>query len=202
MRAFLILVAFTLAAFGQRHKLDEVDAEKPEGKLLQQCMQENDAAKKAALLEEFAGQFPKAEQTAWVLEQLQAYYVKAGQPDQIIAAGSRLLALDPDDPEAALQALKAAEAKKDLALVQKFSDATYTNANKMATAPQPKEADQVESWKQSVDYAKQVTTYADYSLFRAAVESRDPKVTIELAEKLSQRSPGSEYVGKLREPMF
>src|SRR5262249_27365444 len=154
-----ILVAFTLSAFGQRHKLDEVDAEKPEGKLLQQCMQENDPAKKAALMEEFAGKFPKLEQTPWVLEQLQSYYVKSGQPDQIISAGDRLLALDPDDPEAGLQALKAAEAKKDTSLIQKYSDATFASANKMASSPQPKEAEQVDSWKQTVDYAKQVATY-------------------------------------------
>ena len=38
MRTFVILIAFSLAAFGQRHKAsEEVDAEKPEGKLLQQC---------------------------------------------------------------------------------------------------------------------------------------------------------------------
>src|ERR1044071_816983 len=130
MRALVIFTAFAFTLFGQRHKLDEVDAEKPEGKLLQQCMQENDPAKKAELMEQFAGQYPKVEQTPWVLEQLQAYYVKANQPDKIIAAGDRLLAVDPDDPEAALQALKAAEAKKDLALVRKYSDATYANAMK------------------------------------------------------------------------
>ena len=44
-----------------------------------------------------------------------------------------------------------------------------------------------------MDYAKQVGQYADYALFRAAIESRDPKVTIELAEALQQRSPESEY---------
>jgi hypothetical protein len=202
MRTLVMTLAFALAAFGQRHKLEEVDAEKPEGKLLQQCMQENDAAKKAALMEEFTGQFPKAEQMPWVLEQLQAYYVKAAQPDQIISAGDRLLAVDPDDPEAALQALKAAEAKKDVALIQKFSDRTFANATKMASAPQPKEADRVDSWKQEVDYAKQVATYADYALFRAAVESRDPKATIAVGETLMQRSPGSEYAAKTREPLF
>jgi hypothetical protein len=165
-------------------------------------MQENDAAKKAALMEQFAGQFPKLEQTAWVLEQLQAYYVKAGQADQTISAGDRLLAIDADDPEAALQALKAAETKKDTALVEKFSDRTYANANKLAATPQPKEADRVESWKQTVDYARQVATYADYALFRVALESRDPKLTIEVGEKLLQRSPGSEYAAKTRDPLF
>lgn len=202
MRTLLILIACSVAVFGQRHKLDEVNAESPEGKLLQQCLQENDPAKKAALMEQFASQYPKIPQTAWVLEQLQAYYVKAGQPDQIIAAGDKLLALDPGDPEAALQCLKAAETKKDVALIKKYSDATFANASKLASAPQPKDADQVDNWKQEVAYAKQVATYADYALFRAASESRDPKTAIELSETLLARDPNSEYAAKAREPLF
>src|SRR5580765_5445155 len=137
MRRFALLIVFVGTALAQRHKLDEVDAEKPEGKLLQQIMQENDTAKKAALMEDFTGQFPKLEQTAWVLEQLQSHYVKANQPDQIIATGQKLLALDPDDPEAALQSLKAAEAKKDLPMIISFSEKTSVNARKMVNAPKP-----------------------------------------------------------------
>src|SRR5215831_10912492 len=124
MRVIVLCLAFTLAAFGQRHKLEVVDVEKPEGKLLQQLMQENDAAKKAALMEQFAQEFAKAEQAPWVLEQLQALYVKAGDSDKIIAAGDKLLALDPEDPEAALQCLKASEAKKDAAGIRKYAALT------------------------------------------------------------------------------
>jgi tetratricopeptide (TPR) repeat protein len=203
MRALVILIVMSVAAFGQRHKApEEVNAEKPEGKLMQQFMQEAEPAKKVALYEQFATEFPKDEHTPWVLEQVQAYYVKAGQPDQIIASGEKLLAVDPEDPEAALQALKAAETKKDLALVRKYSDLTNRNSRKMAAAPQPKEADEVEDWKKGVEYAKQVAQYSDYALFRAAVESRDPKLTIELAEALQQRSPESEYAGKIRDAQF
>jgi tetratricopeptide (TPR) repeat protein len=202
MRRFVFLLAFACAAFGQRHKLEEVDAEKPEGKLLQQIMQENDTGKKAALMEQFTGEFPKLEQTAWVLEQLQAMYVKANQPDQIIATGQKLLALDPDDPEAALQCLKAAEAKKDIPMIVSFSAKTSANARKMINAPKPADAEQVESWKNNVDYAKQVDTYAEYSIYRAGLESRDPKTTIELLELLVQRNPNSEYAAKTQQPLF
>ena len=45
-------------------------------------------------------------------------------------------------------------------------------------------------------------TYADYALFRAGIESRDPKITIELAEALGQRSPDSEYIAKVRDALF
>src|ERR1051326_2865831 len=134
MRALVLLIALALTALGQRHKIEEVNSEKPEGKLLQQIMQENDPAKKASLLDQFASQFPKDPGTPWALEQLQAIYVKANDPDKAIAAGDRLLALDPDDPEAALQCLKAAEAKKDPALIKKYSIAASASARKMASA--------------------------------------------------------------------
>ncbi|HEV3199587.1 MAG TPA: hypothetical protein VGZ73_16905 [Bryobacteraceae bacterium] len=201
MRSILILVAFSLAAFGQRHKLEEVDSEKPEGKLLQQLMQENDPGKKTALMEQFATQFPKLETSAWVLEQLQAAYVKAGDADKIIAAGEKLLAIDPDDPEAALQCLKAAETKKDAELIKKWSATTSANARKMANTPKPADAD-AESWKSQMDYAKQVDTYSEYALFSTAVQARDPKVVIDLAETLNQRNPKSEYTARTQQALF
>ena len=105
MRVVVFFIAFALTASGQRHKIEEINSEKPEGKLLQQIMQENDAGKKTALLDQFAGEYPKHEGTPWVLEQLQAIYVKDNNSEKVIAAGDRLLALDPDDPEAAVQCL-------------------------------------------------------------------------------------------------
>src|SRR6185369_3860222 len=157
----LIFVACAATVFGQRHKIEEVNAEKPEGKLLQQIMQENDTAKKTALLDQFTTEFPKHDATPWVLEQLQGIYVKANDSDKIIAAGEKLLALDPDDPEAALQCLKASEARKDPAGIKKFSGLTAAAAHKMAASAQPKEAEEVAGWKASVDYAKQVEQYAE-----------------------------------------
>jgi tetratricopeptide (TPR) repeat protein len=202
MRLVVIFLAVAVTASGQRHRIEEVNSEKPEGKLLQQIMQENDPAKKVALLDQFAGEFPKDEGTPWVLEQLQSIYVKANDPDKIIASGDKLLALDPDDPEAGVQCLKAAEAKKDVALIKKYSAATSAAARKMAAAPQPKEADDVAAWKASVDYAKQVDQYTEYALYRGSVESREPKVTIDLAEVLIARDPKGEYATKVTPTLF
>ena len=202
MRTLMMILVFALAGLAQRHKMEEVDAEKPEGKLLQQVMQESDAAKKTALMEQFAQQFPKASGTPWVLEQLQAAYVKANDPDKTIATGERLLALDADDPEAALQNLKAAEAKKDLDGIKKWSDIAAVNARKMAATPEPKDAAQVESWKQETDYGKQVGTYTDYALFRVAAESRDPKVIVDFVTALQAHNPKSEYLAQTDVPLF
>jgi hypothetical protein len=202
MRLVAMFIAFALTVSGQRHKIEEVNAEKPEGKLLQQILQENDAVKKTALLDAFAGEFPKHEATPWVLEQLQAAYVKNNDIEKTIAAGDKLLALDPDDPEAAVQCLKAAESRKDAAGIKKYSGLASAAARKITAAPEPKDADEAASWKSQVAYAKGVDQYAEYSLYRAAAESRDPKLTIDLGEALRQRSPAGEYAVKVAQPLF
>jgi len=202
MRTLVTLIALSLAAMAQRHKMEEVNAEKPEGQLLQQVMQESDPAKKSALMEQFVQQFPKADGTPWVLEQLQAVYVKANDPEKIIATGEKLLALDPDDPDAPMQNLKAAESSKDLAGISKWAEVASANARKVAATPQPKDADQVDAWKQSVDYAKQVDAYTDYALFRVIAESRDPKVASEFAAALEKHNPQSQYVPQTRLALF
>jgi TolA-binding protein len=53
-----------------------------------------------------------------------------------------------------------------------------------------------------VDYAKQTDGYADYALYRAALESSDPKLTITLIDALQQQNPKSEYVAKSVDPLF
>ena len=189
MRALALVLSFALTSFAQRHKVDEVNASKPDGALLQQILQENDTARKTALMEQFVQQFPKETDTPWVLEHLQAAYVQSNNPDKTIATGEALLLLDPGDPGAALECLKAAEAKKDYAAIRKWSDLTSANARK-ATDPD------------SAELAKHADTYADYALFRAALESTDPKLIIEMAEDLRMRSPQSEYSTKLAQPLF
>jgi len=188
MRTLAVLVALSCAAFAQRHKIDEVDSEKPEGKLLQQIMQEADTAKKKPLLEQMVTEFPKHEGAAWALEQLQQMAVKGGDADQILALGDKLLAVDPDDPEAALQNMKAAQTKKDMALVKKYAVLTANAAKKLPAA--------------EAESAKYYQGNADYVLFVAAAQSRDPKVTIELAEALRAQSPKGEYFNTIAGPLF
>lgn len=203
MRTLTIFLTLAAAAFAQRHQAaSDIDTQKPEGALLMKAIEETDAAKKAALFDQFCTQFPKDPSAAWGLETLQGIYIKAGQFDKIIAAGERLLAVDPDDPEAALQNLKAAEGLKDLEAIRKWSGVASANARKMASAPQPVNAADVETWKSDVSYAKQVDQYSEYSLFRVAVESRDPKTVIEFGEALEIRNPNSQYMAQTEIAMF
>jgi tetratricopeptide (TPR) repeat protein len=198
----LILIITAGAALAQRHKLGTVNAETPEGLLLQQIGQTEDESKKLQLMEQFAAQAPKHEAIGWVYEQMQTAYLKAGQPDKTLEIGDKLVAMDADDLDAAHQNLKAAEAKKDPDLIRKWSNQTSQIAQKVIQSPQPADADEVDAWKKRVDFAKQLDTYTEYSLYSGAMQTQDPRKRIELADALTARNPKSQYLPALAELRF
>ncbi|MBL8177281.1 MAG: hypothetical protein JNK48_21580 [Bryobacterales bacterium] len=204
MRITSLLLAVLLAGaplFGQRHKLT-INAETPEGQLLQQIGQEADAAKKTALMEEFTQKHAKHEGMGWVLEQMVAAYLKAGNFDKVLETGGKLLALDPNDVATAHSCLKAAEGKKDAALIKEWAGKTSDLAKRAVAAPKPSDEDEAETWKANVDYAKQVDTYTEYSLYAAAVAAQDPNHRILLYEALETRNPQGQYIAPLSLPYF
>ncbi|MGH9658892.1 MAG: hypothetical protein ACRD96_10130, partial [Bryobacteraceae bacterium] len=138
-----------LAAAQQR--IGTVNAETPEGALLQQIGTEADDAKKMPLLEKFAAEHAKHEGYGWVLAQIQAMHVKAGQHDKALEIGEKLAAHDPNDLDAVHLNLKSAEARKDPDAVKKWAAATSAVALKVAASAKPQDEDEAETWKQRVD---------------------------------------------------
>ncbi len=197
--AAVLLLAFG-AANAQRHRIS-INTETPEGQILQQAGSESDEAKKLALLEQFAAQYPKHEAIAWVYEQLIPAETKAGNFDKAMDAGDKLLAIDPGDARSAHAALKAAEAKKDPDAILKWSDTTSAIARKIAAAPKPEDADE-DQWKADVDFAKQVDVYTEYSIYAAVLQTADPAKRIMLAEALDKRNPESQYSTQVSEQWF
>lgn len=189
-----ILSILWLPAAAQ-HKPYTIDASTPEGRLLQVAGQEEDTAKKTELLEDFAARYPKHDGIGWAYAQLLPIYVKAGQLDKALAAGDKVMAVDPDDLETALAALKALEANKDPDNVKKWSGLTSGIARKTISAQKPADVD-ADEWKQKMDYAKQVDIYCEYALYASALASPNPAKTIELVEALEQRSPQSQYLAQ------
>lgn len=192
-RLLIAVLGLALCATAQRHKLTAMNAETPEGKLLQQIGQETDTAKKLELLQQFATQFSSHADMGWVLSQMQATYLKAGDPDKAIAAGEKLLATDAMDIDAAYGNLKASEAKKDSAGVIKWSALTSEIARK--TAGTAKKADESEEdFAHAQDFAKQVDTYTEYSLYATALQEQDPAKVMQLGDTLEKRNAKSQYI--------
>lgn len=195
-RTALALFLAAVCAFAQQRP-GTVNTETPEGQLLHQASNEEDATKKAALLSDFAAKFPQHEAVPWVWSQIQQANLKAGQFDKALEAGEKLAAKDPNDLECAHNNLKAAEGKKDADAVKKWAGLTSQLAVKAAAVPKPSNEDDVEGWKARVDFARQLNTYTEYSLYAAAVQSQDPKKRVELAEALRERNPKSEYIARM-----
>jgi tetratricopeptide (TPR) repeat protein len=184
---FALLLAFLCPIWAQ------VDASSPEGMALGAITRETDAAKKQALLEEFVKKFPSSSQSAWAWEQLQDGYLQAKDYAKALEAGEKALATDPDNPIPAYENLKAAEGLNDEDAVLKWAAETSRLARKAIAATKPDDADA----KARADYDQQLDTYSDYAVFAVALKVTDPKKIVACAEALQQRSPKSEYVGKL-----
>ncbi|MCS7023953.1 MAG: hypothetical protein NZV14_04085 [Bryobacteraceae bacterium] len=196
LRILLAAAVMTGICAAQRHKL-VINAETPEGQLLQQIGQEQDTAKKTSLMEEFLAKHPKHEGAGWVLDQLVNSYLKANDFDKALDAGQKLLSLDPDDLSTSHNCLKAAEGKKDPDAIRRWAASTSALARKIAATPKPADADAEEEWKSNVDYAKQVDTYTEYALYVAALGAQDPTKRIALIEALQAQSPQSQYIRQL-----
>ncbi|HET8550524.1 MAG TPA: hypothetical protein VFL57_21080, partial [Bryobacteraceae bacterium] len=190
-----VLLIAAVAAPAQRHKLTSINAETPEGQLLQSIGTEQDPAKKLELMEKFAAQYPKHEAAGWVLSQMQQAYINSGNIDKALSTGEALLAMDPDDTDTAYANLKAAEKKQDPDAILKWSTATSNAARKTAGGSKPADMDEA-TWKQMVDYAKQVDTYTEYALSAAVLQTSDPNKIVMLTEALEQRNPNSQYLAQ------
>ncbi len=192
-RVLVLASLLAAAVFAQRHQIT-INAETPEGQVLQQIGQEADDAKKIALMEQFIAQFPKHEGALWVYSQMIPASTKTGQFDKAFSACDKLLALDPKDARSAHDCLKAAEVKKDPDAVNAWAARVSDVARAVAATPKPQDEDEVESWKSDVDYAKQLDTYTEYSLYATALQAQDPAKRIMLVETLEQRNPQSQYL--------
>ncbi|MCX6638269.1 MAG: hypothetical protein NT090_24720 [Acidobacteria bacterium] len=197
----LIVALLAGPAWAQRQKLT-INAETPEGQLLAQIGQEPDEGKKLAMMDDFAAKYPKHEAVGWVYEQMVPVCQKASQFDKGLAACDKLLTLDPEDAGSAHACLKLAEAKKDPDAIKAWSARASQVARKVASSPKPKEEDEVEGWKQRVDFAKQLDIYTEYALYAATLATPEAKKKAELMGEIEQRDEKYEHLPMLRDHVF
>jgi len=189
-------VAVALASkafFGPRTKL-VINPDTADGQFLQLIELETDESRKLSLLEAFVNQFPRHESVGWVYMQMQLAYVNTGQFDKALDAGARVLALDADNVEAAQENIKAAEGKKDPALVKKWSATAAEAAQSVINSPVPANVDEMEAWKKRVESARQWLGNVEYSLYTAALHNPDPRKKLELLDEFCKRNPQTQYL--------
>jgi tetratricopeptide (TPR) repeat protein len=200
--ASLVAIALAFQPASAQQKLRMVNTETPEGQLLQQIGQENDEAKKKALLEEFIAKHGSHEGVLYAYSQAQPLWIKAGEFDKAIDAADKILAKDPKDVYSAYQGLLGAEGKRDADLVIAWSDKTSQAAKAVIATPAPQDEDEAKEWKTKVAYAKDVDVRSEYSLYGAGAQIPDPNKRILLADALRKRNPQSQYLINMGELEF
>ena len=199
-RILALLMAFALFAgngFAARHKL-EIDPETKAGFILQQISQERNPAKKAELMIQFTDEFSKDANLPWVLEQLQPVYMETKAFDKAISAGERLLAIDPNDIDAANLCLKAAEESKDAMLIRKYGKLAWTTAESAIKAGKSASASATD-WEKQVDFCKSVKSYAEYAIYSLAPKD-DKEKRAEALGWLEELNPKSAYLTGAKQP--
>ena len=191
------LLAVSTAAAQNRYKPD-INAETPEGKILQTLGQEADHAKRLALVDQFMGAHGGHASAAWAMGQGLISAQKLSQPDRIMAFATKLVALDGSDVEIAYAGLEAAVAKADNDLIAQWANSTVAAAKKASAAPEPKDEEELERWKWKVTTSKpdQAPKRAEYEVFAAAMRSTDPGTRLKLLEALGTLNPQGEYVAQ------
>ena len=141
-------------------------------------------------MESFVDKYPTHVSATWVLAELQAIYLRDGKFAQAIAAGDRILAVDPDDIAIAQENLRAAEAAKDPVRIRQSARVALATAVRLKKAPQEDPA-----------FLTQVETYADYTLYNLAASAHAAERAQRLEEFASER-PGSPYARNIRPELF
>ncbi len=172
-----VLLAVSSLAVAQRPK-PAIDPETKDGLLIEHILQERDPAEKLHYLEQFAAQYPSHNAAAWVYDQLQPAYFEVKEYEGAMRIGALLLAIEPDNMDAAKIALRAAEAKKDPEAINKWADRLWTIASRSKQASE----------------AKQSQEYAEFCLYTAATQATDPQAQLALLRGLEQHNPSTRFV--------
>jgi tetratricopeptide (TPR) repeat protein len=200
MRFVLSSIVALCAAAGlanAQSKPFDLNTRSSEGVALLGASGEEDPAKKAELLEDFLHAHPQHEGVIYASILLQELDLKAGKLDRVIELAGPVLAMDPATPLAAYNALQANEQKKDYAGIMTWVRKTVDAARIELKIPKPDSDTQVEYWTQQQDYAKQVITRCEYSLFHSALETADPKLKVGFGDALVELNPESQYLAQV-----
>jgi tetratricopeptide (TPR) repeat protein len=182
----------------------QIDKNSPEGQYMDLVALESDSARKVALLEHFLTLFPKSDPgvTAWIYIELQDRYRRAGALDKALAAGERVLAIDPDNIEVSRANWRIAETKKDEELIKKWSTETGKIAERLVKAPLPADPEAMKAAQDVMAYARQFVVNSDYQDFNKAVKTADPAQRLAALEDFVRKSPQNPYMDQIEIAQF
>ena len=187
----MILAAATLPGIAGRYKLN-IDPETKEGFVLQQIKQERNPAKKIEMMVQFVDEYPKDENLPWVLDQLLPVYSESKSWDKVLAAGEKLLAVNPADNDAAYALLRAAEALNTPEVLKKYATKAWKSGDLVTEIGKPKDPSEIQVWQKHAEQARNLKLYAEYAVFALTKSNSAQKE--EYLQSLEELNPRSVYL--------
>ncbi len=192
-----VLIVLTLVpCFADVKKL-RINKETPEGQFLELVSLETDAQRKVALLEQFLVLFPNSEPVGWVYSELQDRYRRAGNLDNALAMGEKVLALEPDNLETARLNWRIAETKGDAELVKQWAAATAKIAEHVVKIALPSDPEDNKAAQERIAYARQFIVNTDHDDYMKARQVKDPAGRIAALEEFVKKSPQNPYMDQI-----
>ena len=191
-----VLVVSTLLSgvlLAQKYALT-YDSNSEPGQHLELIEIEDNTVKRVPLMEQFAQRYPKHAAIGWIYESLMDIYWNSGQFDKLLAAGEKLLAIHSTDLQAAQLCLKAAEAKKDAALIKTWTELTRRVAGELARQPAPKEGADEAEWIHAIQVVKYMGAQSEYDLFQKALQAPDLRSRLKYIADLRALNARSAYM--------
>ncbi len=158
---------------------------------------ETDAQRKVALLEQFLVLFPNSEPVGWVYSELQDRYRRAGNLDNALAMGEKVLALEPDNLETARLNWRIAETKGDAELVKQWAAATAKIAEHVVKIALPSDPEDNKAAQERIAYARQFIVNTDHDDYMKARQVKDPAGRIAALEEFVKKSPQNPYMDQI-----
>jgi tetratricopeptide (TPR) repeat protein len=194
--SILIALVLVLAPYAAADvKKPRIGKDTPEGTFLELVTLEVSAAKKIALLEHFLTIFPACDPsiTIWVYGDLQERYRRAGDLDKALAAGEKILVLDPNNIDTAEANRRLAEKKGDADLVKKWSAEIERIAERVVKSALPSDPEEIKAAQERLEFARQIVMTADYAEYTKAIAIQAPAERIAALEQFVKRVPESPY---------
>jgi predicted negative regulator of RcsB-dependent stress response len=142
---------------------------------------------KLTLLNGTLRDYQKAGLITWAYEQV-SDAAEAGQVDQVLALGEKLMDLDPNNIEIALRSLKLAQAKQDAVGIQKWSEIAAQTADCILSSPQTGELG-----KKRAELARAMGGNRETQAYSEILQTQDPGQKQARIEKFVEHYKTSHY---------
>lgn len=192
----LLLLTAPAQAQGQIGKTIMLAAGSPEDKALAELTAVTDPAKKLELLDKWLVEYGKGDLAILAYELYVAHYTAEKNYDKAFEYGEKLLALDPDAFNMAVNLFRLASEKPDGPRMFSYGESVAGILERYKARP-PAEGTNADEWNRfkAEKVAEQSSTigYVQYTMFTAGYQTQDPAQRAALLERFVAAFPKSPY---------